>query len=373
MSVDKVARRFAFAGGGSGGHLTPSLAIAERLTERSSKASVMFLCSSRAVDAEVLTRHGARFHALPSVPAPRSPRQVVPFLRGQWQAITEATAHLRDFAPEALVSVGGFASAAGLLAARRLGIRTILFNLDARPGRANRVLSRLADSVVSAVPVVTGRLRLAEVVGPPIRREAVASLDAAGCRQAIGLRPELPVLLVTGASQGSTSINRLMPRWLRRDAGLLADWQVLHLTGGGEEELLRQAYADAGVEAKVVAFQHPMALAWGAASLAISRAGASSVAEIHANAVPSVLVPYPHHRDRHQWLNAAPLVEMGGAVVAEDRIDPDANLATIADAAAWLLQDASRRRRMSEVLRARPPADGAAAVAARLLEKVGAT
>jgi len=116
-----------------------------------------------------------------------------------------------------------------------------------------------------------------------------------------------------------------------------------------------------------------MALAWGAASLAISRAGASSVAEIHANAVPSVLVPYPHHRDRHQWLNAAPLVEMGGAVVAEDRIDPDANLATIADAAAWLLQDASRRRRMSEVLRARPPADGAAAVAARLLEKVGAT
>lgn len=360
--------RVVFAGGGSGGHLAPALAIRERLLESDSRIETLQLCSDRPVDAAMLADHGVAFEALPSAPLRRSLAGLRDFLRGQSRAIQQAISVLRRFGPDVVVAVGGFASVAGVVAARRLGVPAILCNLDVHPGRANRLVRPLCRRTVSSVRV-PNRRGFEDVVGPFLRSASRPPADPASCRRTLGLDPHRPTLVITGASQGATSLNRLPPVWLSREPSAFAGWQVLHLTGGGDPRPLREAYAAAGVLSKVEPFLHPMGLAWGSASLAISRAGANSVAEVHANAVPSVLVPYPFHRDRHQWLNAAPLVELGGAVVVEDRIEPEANLATIAAAADRLLQDAAKRLAMANALRKTPPRDGAAAVARILIDR----
>lgn len=358
--------RVVFAGGGSGGHLAPALAVSERLADADPAGATLFLCSERAIDAEMLSAHDVRFEALPSQPWSRSPGAAWRFLRGQGTAVRTAIGHLKRFDPHVVVAVGGFASVAGVLAAARLGVRRVLYNLDVLPGRANRLVRPLCSEVVSSV-TVSHRRGFDRVIGPPIRREALPPAAPGQCRRQLGLDPERPTLLVTGASQGSASLNRLMVEWLAQDSAGFAGWQVLHLTGGGDPEPARESYRQAGVAARVEAFAHPMGLAWGAASLAITRAGANSVAEVHAAAVPAVLVPYPHHRDRHQWLNAAPLVALGGAVVVEDRIDPRANMASIAAAARRLMGDHPRRAAMSRALREHPPSDGASVLANELL------
>lgn len=354
--------RIAFAGGGSGGHLSPAVAVAERLRQRDPTVEILVLCSQRPIDAAMLSAAGLRFAPLPSAAASLHPRRLPAFLRSQWRGLREATETLRRERPDAVVAVGGYASVPGAVAARRLATPLLLVNLDARPGRANRLVAAIADEVVAAVPTPDRPGFARRIVGPLLRESSRAEGDAAACRRHLGLRPELPVLLVTGASQGSTSFDRLMARWIAVEAPLFEGWQVLHL-GAADPEAMRARYAEAGVAAKVEAFVHRMGAAWGGATLAISRGGANSVAEAHANAVPTVFVPYPHHRDRHQALNAAPLAALGGAVVVEDRIDPERNLATIADATRRLLLDPSRRRRMHAALRAAPPPDGAAAVA----------
>lgn len=352
--------RVAFAGGGSGGHLVPAMAIAERLAISSPGLDAVVLCSHRPIDHTWLERAGLAHVPLSAQPFRPTPVGLLRFLRGHRKAVAEARSALRDHRSELLVAVGGFASVPGVLAARRLGVPVLLANLDARPGRANRFVAGRADRVVSAVEV-EGDRRFSEVVGPPVRRSALAAGSAADARRNFSLDPGRPTLLVTGASHGATSINRFMIAWVARSPSDLDGWQVLHLTGGESGDVER-AYREAGIPATVVATIDSMGEAWGAATLAISRAGANSVAEIGLNAVPSVLVPYPHHRDRHQWLNATPLVAAGGAVIAEDRIEPGANLESIGPACRRLLGDAGEIEAMRQRLRTRPSLDGAARI-----------
>ena len=176
--------------------------------------------------------------------------------------------------------------------------------------------------------------------------------------------------LVTGASQGSRTVNRFMAALVAADPGLFEGWQALHLCGEDEEASMRGAYAAAGIRAAVMPFIHRMGPAWGAADLAVSRAGASSVAEAWANAVPALFLPYPYHRDRHQFRNATPLAVLGGAVIEEDRLDPAANLRGAGAALRLLMQDHARRAEMRRRLLARPPQDSAATVARLLLEQI---
>jgi len=361
--------RVAFAGGGSGGHLVPAMAIAERLAADSPGLDPLVLCSRRPIDHEWLERAGLAHVPLAAEPFRPTPRGVMRFLRGHRRAVIDAVAALRDHRSEVLVAVGGFASVPGVAAARRLGIPVLLLNLDARPGRANRFVAGRADRVVSAVEV-EGDRRFGEVVGPPVRRAAIAARSPAESRRELGLEPDRPTLLVTGASHGAASLNRFMAMWVAATPGDLDGWQVLHLTGGATDEL-ESAYREAGIPAAVISTLDSMGGAWGAATLAISRAGANSVAEIEANAVPSVLVPYPFHRDRHQWHNAAPLAAAGGAVIAEDRIDADANLGSIGDACRGLLENPGEIEAMRHRLRDRPHADGSGRVAEIVRELVG--
>jgi UDP-N-acetylglucosamine--N-acetylmuramyl-(pentapeptide) pyrophosphoryl-undecaprenol N-acetylglucosamine transferase len=152
------------------------------------------------------------------------------------------------------------------------------------------------------------------------------------------------VLLVTGASQGARTVNRVMQRVWPEFAGRHPEWQLLHLSGPLDEEETRRAYADAGAVAHVLAFTHEMWLALAAADAVVSRAGASTLAELTALGLPAVLLPYPYHRDRHQHANARVLVDAGAAVMVEDRLEPELNRGPVTEALERMADPAVRER-----------------------------
>ena len=363
-----MAGTFLFAGGGSGGHISPALAIWERLVELDPSARAIFVCSTRRIDTTMLTEADVNYRPIPAAPLSGRSRGLVRFTRGFIRGRGAARAILRRERIDRVVAMGGFVAAPVVSAAVKQGVPVTLLNLDDPPGKANRWIARRCDHVVSAIEV-TDRPGFAErVVGMPIRRAALAPGGQPVCRDRLGLDPGVPTLLVTGASQGARSINTMVTELAAAEPGLLSGWQVLHLAGSGEDGQVRAAWQSAGIRAVVTPFLHVMGPAWGAADLAVSRAGASSVAEAWANAVPTLFLPYPHHRDRHQDRNAQPMVAAGGAVVETDAGDPATNRAGPGVTLRDLIRDEPRRQSMRAALRARPAPDAAGTIARMLLE-----
>ena len=357
---------FLLAGGGTGGHLYPGLAIKEQL-EAIGPARCVFLCSTRTLDAEILRKEGVPFDTIPAAPMSSRPVGLVKFASSWGRAVRAARAIIRREAvhgPVQVVAMGGFVAAPCVQAARAERCPVTLVNLDAVPGKANRWIARHAGRIMTSVPVAGVRWTN---VPPIVRSAALVNLSSGECRRALGLDPDRPTLLVTGASQGARSINRLLIALLQRGRSAFDPaWQVIHQTGRGEDEAVRAAYADAAVPALVRPFFDTMGLAWGAADLAVSRAGAGSVAEAWAARVPTVFLPYPYHKDQHQRFNALPLEQAGGAMIAEDKIDEQANLPGAGRVIAHLMADAGARAEMRAALQRLGPVDGAARVA-RLL------
>jgi UDP-N-acetylglucosamine--N-acetylmuramyl-(pentapeptide) pyrophosphoryl-undecaprenol N-acetylglucosamine transferase len=365
------ARVVLLAGGGSGGHISPGLAIAERLREQCPAVRVIFACSERPIDARMLAAGGAAYTTLPAAPLSLRPAGMLRFLRGFRRARALAADLMRSHDVRHVVTLGGFVAAPVVVAANRLRIPVTMINLDSPPGKANRWLRRRCGRVISSVAVDRPPGFADVVVGVPIRRDALAPGDRTVCARELGLRPELRTLLVTGASQGSRSVNQLVLAMARTMPQVFHGWQVHHLSGEGDDGSVREAYAQAGTPALVQPFTDRMGLAWGAADLAISRAGANSVAEVEANAVPTLFLPYPWHKDRHQFRNAQPLVDAGAAVVETDHVDVQVNLGRLGPVLSGLMHDHERRKRMREAAARRAPADAAATIAAMLLQALG--
>lgn len=360
-----------FAGGGSGGHLFPSMAIAERLMDVAPGASAEFYCSQRAIDRDILEQAGAAFRPLPAAPMLLRPFPAGPlrFIRGWRQSVRLAATELTERArtrPVAVALMGGFVAAPVARAAAKVGVPSILVNLDVAPGKANRLMARFSSRIISAVPCPDYPEFNKSVMGMPIRRGAVATHSRAECRARFGLHPDTPTLLVTGASQGAGTFNRLLIDLLTHRRPAFDGWQVLHLTGASDEAEVREAYAHAGVPARVLPFSTDMASAWGAADLALSRCGASSVAEALANCVPTLFSPYPWHRDQHQRLNAIEHVRAGRAWLVGDAIDPARNLEIMGNRLLELMSAASQREQVVWRLRSEPASDAAAQIAALL-------
>lgn len=371
-----TGRAFVFAGGGTGGHLYPGLAIAQAIRERAPGAATLFLCSDRPLDARLLADEGAAHRVIPAQPFGVAPRRLLRFARSWGGSVRAARDALRQMRADGasditLLAMGGFVAAPAAQAARAEKTRLVLVNLDAVPGKANRLIARRADRVFSA----TGESDAAgnacpaawERIPPIVRTDAVPRGDARACRERLGLDADTQTLVVTGASQGARSINGAVTRLLETHRGLFEGWQVFHQTGEGADAETRAAYERAGVRAVVVPFHRAMGDAWGAADLVIARSGAGTVGEAWGAGAPCIFLPYPYHRDQHQRANAGPLVACGGAVLCEDRIDPDANAATLAPVLERLLRDGAALERMREALGALGPADGAERVAGALL------
>jgi UDP-N-acetylglucosamine--N-acetylmuramyl-(pentapeptide) pyrophosphoryl-undecaprenol N-acetylglucosamine transferase len=308
----------AIACGGTGGHLFPGLAVAGQLVER--QCAVTLLVSPKDVDQQaVKSAKGLDIVTLPAVALQRGNRFA--FLRGFWQSWRASRKLFHTRPPQAALAMGGFTSAPPILAARCAGARTFLHESNSIPGRANRWLARFVDQAFVGFSSAGTRLHAREttVTGTPVRSGFIATdgMSAATCRAALGLDPENPVILVTGGSQGATGLNKMMLAALAQLAERAPYWQWLHLTGPNDSEKVRQAYAGLGVKAVVQPFLDEMNLALGAASVVVSRAGASSLAEIAAMRVPSLLVPFPHAADNHQLHNARAFADSGAAKLLE--------------------------------------------------------
>jgi UDP-N-acetylglucosamine--N-acetylmuramyl-(pentapeptide) pyrophosphoryl-undecaprenol N-acetylglucosamine transferase len=370
------ARTILFAGGGTGGHLYPGVAVADALRGRLPGGRPLFLCTKRPIDQVILEPTGFEFIPQPIVP----PRTSIGGLLRFWKSWRETKDQVRQLLterrPAAVVGLGGYAAGVAVKLAAGRGIPTVILNPDVIPGRANVFLMRHARAVCcqfaeTADHVSAEHQPKLRVTGCPIRADIIHLPDRPAALDRLRLDPLLRTLVVTGASLGAQTVNEAVLSLL---AELPMDgWQVLHLAGRDHAAAVRAGYEKLpAVRATVVDFTPAMADVWAVADLCVSRSGASSCAELTATGVPSVLMPYPYHKDMHQRANAAVLADAGAAVLIDDARDATANAALLRPVLASLTTDADRRTAMAAAARRLGRPDAAAAVADVVGELVAA-
>ena len=312
-SEDAISARVAIACGGTGGHLFPGLAVAAELQNRG--ATVTLLVSPKDIDQLALkTAPGFRATSLPAVGLTGG--NGFAFVRGFWRSLGAARRLFNTESPEAVLAMGGFTSAPPMLAGKLRGAALFLHESNAIPGRANRWLSRIVNQAFVGFGEAVPRLhaRSSKITGTPVRPQ-FKTMSPAECRVALGLDPNQPVLLVTGGSQGATGLNDLilgaLPILVRRMPGL----QLFHLAGPRDQSRVEAACKSSGIRAVVHGFFPDVHLALGAATAVVSRAGASSLAELSAMQTPAILVPYPSATDNHQYYNALAFEKTGAALL----------------------------------------------------------
>ena len=333
----------AIACGGTGGHLFPGLAVAEKLKQRG--CAVALMISPKDVDQQaVKSAQGMEIVTLPAVGLQN--RNYLSFALSFWKSMRTARNFFKRRKPQAVLAMGGFTSAPPVLAGRKCGAKTFLHESNTIPGRANRFLAWFVDGAFVGFPEAAGRLGSGKtmVTGTPVRPQ-FQPRNAATCRKQLGLEPDRPVILVVGGSQGARGLNDAVISVLP----LLAkkNWQWLHFTGNADFEKVKAAYAAQGINAMVKPFFMEMELALGAATACVSRSGASSLAEMAAMRLPTLLVPLPTAADNHQLSNALAFSNTGAAKLLEQK---NATSETVAAEVAALVEDAAMRGKMQAAM-----------------------
>jgi len=347
----------AIACGGTGGHLFPGLAVAGQLKMRG--CEVALLISPKDVDQQgARSAHGMEIFTLPAVALQNG--NYFSFAGSFWKSWRAAKKIFQARPPDAVLGMGGFISAPPILAGNAFGAKTFLHESNTIPGRANRFLSRFVDGAFVGFPEAVARLKARKVIttGTPVRPqfqwggaagepacEDARPADMARCRTALGLEPNLPTILVVGGSQGARGLNELI--WSALPLLAKRNWQWLHLAGAGTLERVRAAYAANGIKATVKPFLAEMNLALGAATAVVSRAGASSLAEIAAMRLPCLLVPFPAAADNHQFYNASAFEKTGAAMLLEQKASTPEMVAALV---AQLVEDEAVRVKVQSAL-----------------------
>jgi UDP-N-acetylglucosamine--N-acetylmuramyl-(pentapeptide) pyrophosphoryl-undecaprenol N-acetylglucosamine transferase len=363
--------RAILAGGGTGGHVIPALAIANEL-KKSYAAEVLFIGTARGIENRLVPAAGyplrlVRVGALKNVSLMTRVKTALDLPRAVW----DAGRMLNQFAPDVVIGVGGYASGPAMLAAVMKHIPTLAFEPNVVPGFANRVVARFVSGAAVHFEETAKYFRHAEVTGVPVRQ---AFFDIPVKRGGV------PTLLVFGGSQGAHAINtamiRCLPELQRQAPGI----HIIHQTGERDYNDALAAYASfssttgsgttgsgtTGESAEVFKFIEDMPSAFAQANLVVCRSGASTVAEITAAGKPAVFVPFPRAADDHQRVNAEALASVGAAVVVEES---KLEGVWLAETIAALLCDARRLQAMSEAARGLAHPNAArdiAAMAARL-------
>jgi UDP-N-acetylglucosamine--N-acetylmuramyl-(pentapeptide) pyrophosphoryl-undecaprenol N-acetylglucosamine transferase len=360
MSETNGSLRVAIAGGGTGGHLFPALAVAEELLERDPKTRIMLFGSTRGIERSLDVDGGIETVLL------KCPRSGGSIFRLPFDAVRfvltmrKARKIIGDFRPHVVVGTGGHASVAPALAADAVDAPLMLLEQNTTPGQANLFLSRYADEVhvqfaESADGFPDGRFAApVHVTGNPVRRSVIeAARNRRPRRRKKKSRPF--TLLVMGGSQGARSLNEALWQALPRLGAAKPDMRVFHCAGERDAERAQARLYAAGVAGRAWGFCRVMNELYAEADLAISRAGATAIAELAACGVPAIFVPYPHAAHDHQTANAAVLKRVGACAVVEDgALDGP----TLAGKVLNLARDRDRLRRMSGAMRsfARPKA-----------------
>jgi UDP-N-acetylglucosamine--N-acetylmuramyl-(pentapeptide) pyrophosphoryl-undecaprenol N-acetylglucosamine transferase len=352
--------RVVIAGGGTGGHLYPGIALAREIQRRDPDAAIVFVGTATGVEARVVPREGFRLELIRVAGLKGKSRMerlkglaILPLAAlDSWRVLSRAR-------PEVVVGVGGFASGPVLMLAALRGYPTMLLEQNALPGLTNRLLARV---VRAAAVTFDDALRFFPgkgfVAGNPVRPEFFRDMKEADDR--IDSPPRAARVLIFGGSQGAHAINVAMVEAASRLVAAGLRLEITHQTGERDVALVRDAYRRAGLEARVEAFLFEMDREMTDPDLVICRAGATTLSELAAAGRPAILVPLPTATDDHQRKNAAVIARVGGAEVIDERELNGERLAALVLA---LVRDVTRRRQMSAAIRTLARPDAAARIA----------
>jgi len=353
--------RAILAGGGTGGHVIPALAIANEL-KKNYGAEVLFIGTARGIENRLVPAAGyplqlVRVGALKNVSLMTRAKTAFDLPRAVW----DASRMLNEFAPDVVIGVGGYASGPAMLAAVMKHVPTLAFEPNVVPGFANRVVARFVSGAAVHFEETAKYFRRAAVTGVPVR-QAFFEIPVLLNKK----RGGTPTVLVFGGSQGAHAINEAMIRCLPELRRQAPGIHIIHQTGERDYNGALAAYKSLGESAEVFRFIDDMPAAFARADLVVCRSGASTVAEITAAGKPAIFVPFPRATDDHQRVNAEALAGLGAAVVVEES---KLEGVWLAETVAALLGDARRLETMSEAARGLAHPDAArdiAAMAARV-------
>lgn len=348
-----MALNWVIAGGGTGGHVTPAIALGERIKERGDR--VLFIGSETDIAGRMVSEAGFEMLTLSSqrVMGRRFWGQIMGTFQTLRQ-VSKARRALLQIQADIVISIGGFAAMPTALAALISRCPITLVEPNAIPGRVNRLTARFARRIFIAFPSAGERLARPDrtlVVGVPLRRSLIEACQ----KQRQPEQPTAPLRIgVFGGSQGSQQINQAMMQIAPalRDEPLV----IFHQAGHADRARVEEAYREAGLDAEVVAFEVDMPSRYRWANLAICRAGALTVAELALSGLPAVLIPYPHAADDHQKANAESLAAVGAALCLDPRPLHNEELLK---AITMLAQNRPQLRKMSEAARAQARPDAA--------------
>lgn len=359
-------RTIFLAGGGTGGHLYPGIAVAEALRAISADINPVFLCTQREIDRTILTPTGFEFIEQSIVPPVKTVGGLLKFW-GTWRETKDQVkAAFRQYNPVAVLGLGGYAAGVGVRYAAQKKLPAAILNPDVVPGKANQFLLKSVQAMCCQFEATRGyvsatRHSKIRITGCPIRTDITTLPTRAEALKRLGFTRQLMTLVITGASQGAKTVNDAVLGSLSELN--LQGWQILHLSGKEHAQAVRTAYRELGIEAAVIDFTPAMADVWAVADLTVSRSGASTCAELTACGIPSVLFPYPYHKDQQQKLNGKVLADAGAAVMLDDLKDKKKNAERLTPVLQSLLYDANKRAAMAQAAKTLGKPDAAKLVA----------
>ena len=359
-----------FAGGGTGGHIYPALAVAEKIAELDPTAKIHFFISSRDIDKHVLSKTSFQYTALPAVGLSIRPGRFFNFCKMFLSSYKIAADAMTKCDNPIVVGVGGFVAAPVCRAAYKSKIPLFLLNVDIIPGKANKLIAKWAQRIFVQFEETTeyfGRQKTKVIVAGCPLRSSFEKPNPQKAKDTLGLDGKKKILLITGASTGSQNINRTICSLLGKLSNYADSWQIVHLTGRANFDQVEAGYENAPIRNKVVDYYDDMADLLAAADIVIGRSGAVSVAEYAAAGVPSICMPYPYHKDMHQYLNAGKLVEAGAAVIVDDIGDEKDRREWLWEELEPLLKDDNKRRQMKNACKLVARKDAAKIIAEAVL------
>ncbi len=310
--------RVIIAGGGSGGHLFPGIALAEELMRRNS-AEVLFVGSEKGLESKVVPKKGYRIKYLPAEGIMgRSFFAKAKAVYKLLLSLFKSRRLISSTRPDIVVGTGGYVSAGPVLMASLMSVPTLIMEQNVVPGAANKFLGRFADAVAATYLESVSQFpkEKAYLTGNPIRAE-ITQAQKGPSYSLFGLDPALFTIFVFGGSSGARSINNALITALNHMMDLREKIQFLHQSGERDYQSVREAYRKSGFKAMVAPFIYQMPEAYSVADLVVSRSGATTLAELTALGKPAIIVPYPH-AGGHQDYNAEKLARIGAAVLIKD-------------------------------------------------------
>jgi len=346
------------AGGGSGGHVAPAIASAEALSALG--CNVTLAHSTRTIDHSMASQTPFERIEMKAKPFKTSPLGFLRFTKGFINTNKQMSKYIQKNRIDCVLGTGGFVAAPAIHAARKMGCPTVLLNLDDPPGKANALAVRWADKVLSTVNCQLQNMKL---IAPPLRSCVIAQTKDIASYEKYQCDPQKLTLLITGASQGASTINVFIPELAKRNTTAFQDWQIVHIAGAGNVKKVENLWRKTSIKFKVIDFAHHMGALWSIADLAITRGGANTIAEIGFNAIPSIVMPYPYHKDDHQRINALSLERVGGVRIETDYKDTEANIQHCGATLLKLLNQHKERFQMHQALTSLPIENGAEVIA----------